>query len=147
MNKKSYVGIDYFRVIAAILVVAIHTSPLIDISEIGDFAFTRIIARVAVPFFFVTSGYFVVSRYAHDSKKLMGFLKKTAIIYGISMLIYIPINLYNSYFSMNNLLPSVYAITSCVISNKIVIFLLICFTCLSLFDSVNCNTVIPSFCV
>ena len=107
MNKKSYVGIDYFRVIAAILVVAIHTSPLADISEICDFAFTRIIARVAVPFFFVTSGYFVISRYAHDSKRLMGFLKKTAIIYGISMLVYIPINLYNSYFSMKNLLPNI----------------------------------------
>lgn len=107
MNKKSYVGIDYFRVIAAILVVAIHTSPLVDISEICDFAFTRIIARVAVPFFFVTSGYFVISRYAHDSKRLMGFLKKTAIIYGVSILIYIPINIYNSYFSVNNLLPNI----------------------------------------
>lgn len=56
-KNKGYVGIDYFRVIAAFLIVAIHTSPFASFSETGDFIFTRIIARVAVPFFFMTSGF------------------------------------------------------------------------------------------
>lgn len=105
--SKSYTGIDYFRFIASLLIIAIHTSPLGSFSETGDFMLTRIIARVAVPFFFMTSGFFLISRYAHNNNKLWIFVKKTAFIYGAAMLIYIPINLYNGYFRMDNLLPNI----------------------------------------
>ena len=44
-------GLDIFRVAAAALVVAIHTSPLADVSAGADFFLTRILARTAVPFF------------------------------------------------------------------------------------------------
>lgn len=104
-KNKGYVGIDYFRVIAAFLIVAIHTSPFASFSETGDFIFTRIIARVAVPFFFMTSGFFVISRYARNAK-LGAFIKRTAVIYGAAILLYIPVNIYNGYFRMDNLLPN-----------------------------------------
>lgn len=108
MNKnKAYIGIDYFRLLAAFLVIAIHTSPLLSYSELGDFILTRILARVAVPFFFMTSGFFLISRYQYNNDKLKGFLKKTAGIYIISIAIYIPLNIYNGYFTMNHLLPNV----------------------------------------
>ena len=107
MNRhKEYVGLDYFKFIAAFLVIAIHTSPLATFTETGDFIFTRIIARVAVPFYFMTSGFFLVSRYACNTDKLRAFLKKMAVIYGISILVYIPLNVYNRYFSMEHLLPN-----------------------------------------
>lgn len=106
-KNKGYVGIDYFRVVAAFLIVAIHTSPFASVSGTGGFIFTRIIARVAVPFFFMTSGFFLISRYACNTKKLWAFEKRTAIIYGVAILIYIPINFYNGYFRMDNLLPNV----------------------------------------
>ena len=61
-TDKNYVGLDCFRLFAAFLVIAIHTSPLLSFSETGDFILTRIIARVAVPFFFMTSGFFLISR-------------------------------------------------------------------------------------
>ena len=93
-EKKSYAGIDYFRLIAAF-------------SQIGDFMFTRIIARVAVPFFFITSGFFLISRYTYNAERLYAFIKKTALIYGVAILIYIPINIYNEYFKMDNLLPNI----------------------------------------
>lgn len=105
-KNKGYVGIDYFRVIVAFLIVAIHTSPFASFSETGDFIFTRIIARVAVPFFFMTSGFFVISRYARNTKKLGAFVKRTAAIYGAAILLYIPVNIYNGYFRMDNLLPN-----------------------------------------
>lgn len=105
-EKKSYAGIDYFRLIAALLVVAIHTSPVASFNETGDFILTRILARVAVPFFLMTSGFFLVSRYTYNAEKLGAFVKKTAIIYGAAILIYIPINIYNRYFKMDNLLPN-----------------------------------------
>lgn len=106
-NSKSYTSIDYFRFVAAFLIIAIHTSPLTSYSELGDFILTRIIARVAVPFFLMTSGFFLISRYNHNSKKLITFVKKIACIYGIAIVIYIPLNIYNGYFSMDNLFPNI----------------------------------------
>ncbi len=89
--KKSgnYSGIDCFRMIAALLIVAIHTSPLLSFNETADFILTRIIGRVAVPFFFMTSGFFLISRYSCNNEKLKTFIKKTAVIYGIAIVIYI----------------------------------------------------------
>ncbi len=55
-KRNAYPGIDVFRMIAALLVVAIHTSPLSSASAVGDFLLTRVTARVAVPFFFMASG-------------------------------------------------------------------------------------------
>ncbi len=105
-KSKAYTGIDYFRCIAAFLVIAIHTSPLSAYTESGDFILTRIVSRVAVPFFLMTSGFFLISRYAYNGDKLKKFIKKTALIYGISIVIYIPLNIYNGYFSMDNLIPN-----------------------------------------
>ena len=48
---ESYTGIDVFRLVAAVLIITIHTSPLVGLSETGDFILTRIVARVAVPCF------------------------------------------------------------------------------------------------
>lgn len=77
---KNYTGIDFFRLIAAILIITIHTSPLASFSVTGDFILTRIVARVAVPFFFMTSGFFLISRYSRDNDKLKKFVNKTACI-------------------------------------------------------------------
>lgn len=106
IQKKSYTGIDLFRVIAALLIVAIHTSPLLSFSTTGDFILTRIIARIAVPFFFMTSGFFMISRYATDAGRLKVFEKRTAALYAAATLIYIPVNIYSGYFSMEHILPN-----------------------------------------
>lgn len=106
-KNESYSGIDYFRFIAALLIVAIHTSPLSSFSETGNFIFTRIVSRVAVPFFFMTSGFFLISRYTCNAEKLEAFIKKATLIYGVAILLYIPINVYNGYFKMDNLLPNI----------------------------------------
>ena len=104
---KNYTGIDFFRLIAAILIITIHTSPLASFSATGDFILTRIVARVAVHFFFMTSGFFLISRYSRDNDKLKKFVNKTACIYGIAILIYIPVNIYNGYFNSDNLIPNI----------------------------------------
>ena len=91
MSKgRNYKGIEIFRVVAAFLVIAIHTSPLTTYSQTADFIFTRVIARVAVPFFFMVTGFFVLSK-GTDVRR---FLKKTAIIYAASAALYLPINVY-----------------------------------------------------
>lgn len=101
-KKQIYTGIDVFRLVAAFLVIAIHTSPFSSDFGLVDFAFTRIVARVAVPFFFMTSGFFLVSRYSNGNKKLEIFLKRTGMIYLISIFLYIPLNIYTGYFTQKD---------------------------------------------
>ncbi len=51
-------AIDMFRMICACMVVAVHTSPFRDIHENAGVIFCDIIIRIAVPFFFVLSGFY-----------------------------------------------------------------------------------------
>lgn len=105
-DGNSYRGIDRFRLIAALLILAIHTSPLSSLSAEGDFILTRIIARIAVPFFMMTSGFFLLSAYRRNADRLRTFVKKTAAIYGVAILLYLPLNLYTGYFGKEHLLPN-----------------------------------------
>jgi serine/alanine racemase len=103
MNKKQqYGGLDYFKLIAAFLVVAIHTSPLESISVEGDFFLTRILARLAVPLFFMATGHFVLSDYLKNieagSKSVFLSIKKLFFLYGIAIIIYIPIGIYSGQY-------------------------------------------------
>ncbi len=104
-GEKGYTGIDGFRLAAAVLVVAIHTSPLLVLGETADFVLTGVIARVAVPFFFMTSGFFLFSGYGGGREKLKGLEIRTAKIYGLAMLFYVPLNVYTGYFAAEPLLP------------------------------------------
>ncbi|TQK62155.1 serine/alanine racemase [Brevibacillus sp. AG162] len=102
-NEKQYGGLDRFRIIAAILVIAIHTSPLLSISEWADFTLTRTIARVAVPFFFMCTGFFFLQKLGTDpnrnSSMLRQFLWKVGKLYLLSILLYLPVNVYAGYFT------------------------------------------------
>lgn len=57
MSEKNYYSLDIAKFISALLVIAIHTAPLIDLNATANFVFVQIIARIAVPFFFITSGF------------------------------------------------------------------------------------------
>jgi serine/alanine racemase len=83
--------LDHFRVAAALLVLVIHTSPLAAWTAAGDFWLARIFARLAVPFFFMTSGYFL----AQNNWRSIGHaLKKSGVLYAVSILLYLPLNLH-----------------------------------------------------
>ena len=45
--RAGYPGLDRFRLAAALLVAAIHTSPLLSLNGTADFLLTRVAARVA----------------------------------------------------------------------------------------------------
>ncbi|NQF15853.1 serine racemase VanT catalytic subunit [Brevibacillus sp. HB1.3] len=102
-SEKQYGGLDRFRIMAAILVIAIHTSPLLSISEWADFTLTRIIARVAVPFFFMCTGFFFMQKLGTDRNRnafmLKPFLWKVGRLYLLSILLYLPVNVYAGYFT------------------------------------------------
>lgn len=93
---KYYNGIDIARVIAAFLVICVHTDPLMSYSESGNYFLVSVVARLAVPFFFVVSGFFfgkkidVARSFVADSKVLFSNLKRLMTIYIVWLLIYFP---------------------------------------------------------
>ncbi|WP_367926100.1 alanine racemase, partial [uncultured Ruthenibacterium sp.] len=97
MRKKSISALDDFRLIAAVLVIAIHTSPLASVSAIGDFWLTRVLARIAVPFFFMVTGKFLKRNNVH-------FLRKILLLYAVSVFLYFPLNLYAGNWSIGGFL-------------------------------------------
>ena len=105
IEKIKYGYIDLFKFIASLLVITIHTEPLITYSTEGNFILTRVLARVAVPFFFISAGYLfsfkLTDNKIENNKLLFSYLKRIFSIYLISIIIYIPINIYNGYVTSN----------------------------------------------
>ena len=58
-------SIDIARLFAAILVIAIHTQAIMWFSDRAN-GNIQILTRVAVPFFFCTSGYFLHKNYINN---------------------------------------------------------------------------------
>lgn len=91
MKKLS---LDYCRVFASLLVVAIHIYPLATISPNLDFLFTHVFCRVAVPLFLVITGYFLLYKALEDKKILIKYTKKILNIYLLCSILYLPIHIY-----------------------------------------------------
>ncbi len=115
MHTRDNCGwLDRFRLIAAFLVIAIHTSPLASFSPEGDFFLTRVLARIAVPFFFMVTGQFVAAHFLEKEGSpesgtqinnslfaqsyLLHCLRKTGILYIISIVLYLPIGIYAGHY-------------------------------------------------
>lgn len=58
MPQPRHTAIEIGRLLAAVLVVTVHGRPFADLSPQLDFALSDGIARFAVPYFFVVTGYF-----------------------------------------------------------------------------------------
>ena len=112
-NGQNYGGLDRFRILAAILVIAIHTSPLESYSADADFFLTRILARAAVPFFFMVTGQFVLSpqlasrtrapgtvRFSRrrEQRAVWSYLGKLALVYGGCVAVYLPLGIYAGHY-------------------------------------------------
>ena len=90
-RPAKFPALDGFRLAAAVLVVTIHTSPLASVSPLADFWLTRVLARLAVPFFLMVSGYFL----AKNAWRGLGkFWKRTALVYLAAAALYLPLNFY-----------------------------------------------------
>ena len=59
LSSKQYNSIDLMKLIMALVVVAIHTEPLVRCENIVVLNLYKAISDVAVPFFFIASGFLV----------------------------------------------------------------------------------------
>ena len=102
--KVRHQGIDLFRIIAALMVVAIHTFPFNSLSPFLDEMITLTLFRVAVPFFFMTTGFYLIGPYANNKsyyygEKIKQFLLKISKIYLLVVLLYLPLSILNGTIS------------------------------------------------
>lgn len=104
MNKQKIINIDLCRLVAALMIVAIHTYPFEIINNNLDYLITRVLFRIAVPLFFMITGYFLLPKALKHKEKIIDYLKKIIKLYFISIIIYLPINIYMDYFRKSNLL-------------------------------------------
>ncbi|MCM1246176.1 MAG: serine racemase VanT catalytic subunit [Roseburia sp.] len=95
-------GLDYFKLVMAFFVVSIHTSPLVSWNATADFVLTGILARIAVPFFLMVTGYFVLPGYIfgneRDFRPLFRSIKKILLLYMSATVLYLPVCLYAGQF-------------------------------------------------
>ncbi len=76
-DRKQYGALDLAKFIAAILIIVLHTGPFSSYSEVLDFGFRSIITVVAVPFFFLTSGFlFCTKLNSLEEKDKSDYFKK-----------------------------------------------------------------------
>lgn len=97
IKKERYQAIDIMRVIGAIFVIAIHTKISSTFPDEIKCYFDLALS-MAVPFFFITSGYFVGISNKNESilvrRQLIKQLKSVSLIYLIWNAIYLPLTIY-----------------------------------------------------
>lgn len=100
MIKKNYNSIDLFKFICAILIIIVHTAPFSSYSKILSFGFRNIICVIAVPFFFIASGFIFFRKIDQIDDELTKkeYSKKhfcrLIIMYCLWSLIYLPFVIY-----------------------------------------------------
>lgn len=94
MKSQTYPAFDWMRIICAFFVIAIHTSVLSSFSETADVFLTGMICRIAVPFFFMVTGFFLMPKISNCFHLVIKEEKKLITMYAAAILLYLPLNLY-----------------------------------------------------
>lgn len=69
-------SIDIFRYLCAVMVVAIHIHPFMDINVKLGYVCTQILPRIGVPFFFTVAGYFYVQKFEKNPQIFSHYIKR-----------------------------------------------------------------------
>lgn len=102
MKQRSYPQMDKLKYAITFLVIAIHCAPFLEISEVMNLIFVQGIARIAVPLYFIISGFFFFKKIDQskgwkDTENL-GYLKTYCFrilkLYAIWSILYLPLYFY-----------------------------------------------------
>lgn len=99
-RDEKFEAVDLFRIISAVIVIAIHTNPFSSIASGMTGRIIRMVFEFPVPFFFITSGFFLQKKLSvcTDYKEIKNCLIKNAkhliITYIFWELVYLPFALY-----------------------------------------------------
>lgn len=88
-DKTEFFAVDFFRVVFALGVVAIHLGPLEDVNYTLHYFLTNVPARLGVPFFFLVSGFFLQKK-LDDAGKIKAYVLRLLQLYFVYTLLYLP---------------------------------------------------------
>ena len=93
METKQYSGVDLTKFICAFLILCIHWEPFAGLNNTLNSVTVNFLARLAVPFFFIASGFFAFRKIDSDNVDLSvtwKSVKKLLKLYLILSVIYLP---------------------------------------------------------
>lgn len=90
---KQYKSLDLAKIICALMIIVIHTAPFGSYSKMLSFGFRNIICVIAVPFFFLTSGFLAFKKLDtlegnKQKSYVFRYLKRLAVMYLIWTVVY-----------------------------------------------------------
>lgn len=88
-NKTEFIAVDFFRLVFAVGIVALHLAPMKDINETFNYFVVHVLTRLAVPFFFLVSGFFLQKK-IQDFQKVKAYLARIFQLYVIYTVLYLP---------------------------------------------------------
>lgn len=109
LTKNTYQSIDLMKYLAALMVIGVHTNVFMPFSTTLNFAFANVLARIAVPFFLITSAYFLKRGMSQKKNYLQTYLLALLKGYLLWSLLYLPIGL-NWLADNYNLPPYLYPV-------------------------------------
>lgn len=95
-DRQTNNSVNIMRLVCAYLVVAIHTEPLTDISTEAGFFATEVITKIAVPFFFLVSGYYYCQKIKKDRSYFKTYIRNLLSGYCVWTGIYFIVNLFSA---------------------------------------------------
>jgi hypothetical protein len=116
--KKNYDIIDFMKMVAAIFVVGIHTNPFYSYSMNLNVLF-RIVARLAVPLFFISSGFLIAKKvdlidsFYEKRKYIIHYIKRIIVLFISWYIVNLPFSIY---FSVKNKERMIYFVKRYIIS-------------------------------
>lgn len=79
-EANKYASIDIAKFFLSLLVVAIHEMPFVSYSRVVNAFFVNEICRIAVPLFFLSTGFFLAKK-GFETKVIRGYIKKILKMY------------------------------------------------------------------
>lgn len=102
--SKNFNALDLMKFILSLFIIAIHFPPLDSYSSLGSFLFTEGLSRIAVPLFFITSGFFFAYKNINNRKSIYIYIRNLIKLYLFWSIIYLPYTIYDWVMNDTNLL-------------------------------------------
>lgn len=79
-KNNEFIAIDICKMFCAYAVVSIHLLPFADVSWEFMFWFNQVLCRLAVPFFFLSAGFFLYDK-IHKKDRMSAYIKRLLVLY------------------------------------------------------------------
>ena len=114
LSSKQYNSIDLMKIIMSIAVIAIHTEPLVGCENTAILSVYKVVTDLAVPFFFLSSGYLVFEKILDLPKEIQKhrikvYIKKILQLYITWNILYLPITMYDYILNGKSIIRNLFA--------------------------------------